>query len=42
MGLVDVVVRALLRFKSAVSRGYKGVKLIVALGRIELEKFKAC
>ena len=42
MGLVDVVIRAFPRFKSAVSRGCKGVGLLVALGRIELEKFKAC
>ena len=42
MGLVDIVVKALPRFESAVSRGYKGVRLLIALRRIELEKSKAC
>jgi hypothetical protein len=41
VGLVDVIIRALPRFKSAVSRGYKGVRLPIALGRIEPEKFRA-
>ena len=41
MGLVDVVVRALPRFGSAVSRGYKGVRLSVALRRTEPEKSRA-
>jgi hypothetical protein len=42
VGSVDIVIRAFPRFKSAVSRGYKGVGLPVALGRTEPEKFRAC
>jgi len=41
VGSVDVIIGALPRFKSAVSRGYKGVGLPIALGRTELEKFRA-
>ena len=42
MGSVDVVVGALPRFGSAVSRGCKGVGLPVAFGQTEPEKSRAC